>query len=543
MFAIKTEVTDPAAKTFTFNRQKTMYGGKRIAEGDTVFIFASENEGGAGLVASGVVTSATAVPRKPGVERQTPCVNVTIRTHRAGEAAAGTKRAQAVLRLERRPSRDRAQLQVLPPGHEQDRRHLGRSGRIPPPPVLISGLRHLAPAPGRRRMAPTMTILDELRWRGLLADCTDMDALAQRIAHGPITLYAGFDPTADSLHVGNLVPLFALRRFQVHGHRPIALAGGSTGMIGDPSGKSEERNLLTLDQLAHNLEGIRPQLAKFLDFDVASNPARLVNNVDWTGPVGVLDFLRDVGKHVSVNAMVAKDSVRSRMEARETGISYAEFSYMLLQGFDFYHLRKTYDCELQIGATDQWGNITVGTELTRKKLGATVWGLVFPLLTKPDGTKYGKTAEGAVWLDPRRTSRYRFYQFFVNAEDDEVGVLLRALTFLPEEEIEALEVAHLANPGARTAQKALARELTSLVHGADGLASAERASEILFGGSLEGVGRGHVPRPSSAKSRRTISIPRNWPHRAPPFPTSWSTPGSPHRRARRGRTSKAVASI
>ena len=332
-----------------------------------------------------------------------------------------------------------------------------------------------------------MTILDELRWRGLIADCTDIDGLARRIALGPVTLYAGFDPTADSLHVGNLVPLFALRRFQLHGHRPIALAGGSTGMIGDPSGKSEERNLLTLDQLTRNLEGIRPQLAKFLDFHVTSNPARLVNNIDWTASVGVLDFLRDVGKHISVTAMVAKDSVRSRMETRETGISYAEFSYMLLQGYDFYHLRKTYDCELQIGATDQWGNITVGTELTRKKLGATVWGLVFPLLTTSDGTKYGKTADGAVWLDPKRTSRYRFYQFFVNADDADVGMLLRVLTFLPREEIERLEAAHQARPEVRAAQKALARELTLLVHGADGLSAAERATEILFGGTLQGM--------------------------------------------------------
>src|SRR5262245_54479507 len=194
-----------------------------------------------------------------------------------------------------------------------------------------------------------MTILDELRWRAMLADCTDVDALAQRIAQGPITLYAGFDPSSDSLHVGNLVPLFALRRFQMHGHHPIALAGGSTGMIGDPSGRSDERNLLTPEQLERNLEGIRPQLAKFLDFEVRANPARLVNNDGWTAPVGVLDFLRDIGKHVSVNAMVAKDSVRSRMETRDAGISYAEFSYMLLQAFDFYHLRKAFGCELQIG--------------------------------------------------------------------------------------------------------------------------------------------------------------------------------------------------
>jgi tyrosyl-tRNA synthetase len=332
-----------------------------------------------------------------------------------------------------------------------------------------------------------MTILDELRWRGMLADCTDLEALTQRLSERPITLYAGFDPTSDSLHVGNLVPLFALRRFQLHGHHPIALAGGSTGMIGDPSGKSEERNLLTPEQLERNLDGIRPQLARFLDFEVRSNPARLVNNYDWTAPVGVLEFLRDIGKHVSVNAMVAKDSVRSRMETRDSGISYAEFSYMLLQGFDFYHLRKIYDCELQVGATDQWGNITVGSELTRKKLGATVWGLVFPLLTKADGTKYGKTAEGAVWLDPKRTSPYRFYQFFVNAEDTDVAKLLRTLTFLEREEIESLERALQTDPGARAAQKALARELTTLVHGEDAVIAAVKASDILFGGSLDGV--------------------------------------------------------
>lgn len=332
-----------------------------------------------------------------------------------------------------------------------------------------------------------MTILDELRWRGLLADCTDLDALTQRVAQGPVTLYAGFDPTADSLHVGNLVPLFALRRFQLFGHRPIALAGGSTGMVGDPSGKSDERNLLTPEQLERNLAGIKPQLTKFLDFDTPKNPARVVNNYDWTAPVSILDFLREVGKHITVNSMIAKESVSARMENRETGISYAEFSYMLLQGYDFYHLRKTCECELQIGATDQWGNITVGTELTRKKLGATVWGLVFPLLTKSDGTKYGKTASGAVWLDPKRTSPYRFYQFFVNADDADVVKLLKVLTFLSQEEIAALENELKTNPGARAAQKALARELTTLVHGADALTAAVKASEILFGGSLEGV--------------------------------------------------------
>lgn len=330
-------------------------------------------------------------------------------------------------------------------------------------------------------------ILAELDWRGLYADSTDRDALARRCAEGPITLYCGFDPTADSLHVGNLVPLFALRRFQLAGHHPIALAGGATGMVGDPSGKSDERNLQSPEQVAHNIASIRGQLTRFLDFDTPRNPARLVNNADWTAPLSFLDFLRDVGKHITVNSMVAKDSVRSRMEDRSSGISFTEFSYMLLQGYDFYHLRKEFNCELQVGATDQWGNITVGTELTRKKLGATVWGLVFPLLTKADGSKYGKTATGTVWLDPRKTSPYRFYQFFVNADDADVIKLLKTLTFLPGEEIAALEVELQSNPGARGAQKALAREMTTLVHGADALAAALKASEILFGGSLDGV--------------------------------------------------------
>jgi tyrosyl-tRNA synthetase len=330
-------------------------------------------------------------------------------------------------------------------------------------------------------------ILAELDWRGLYADCTDRDALAQRLATGPTALYCGFDPTADSLHVGNLVPLFALRRFQLAGHHPIVLAGGATGMVGDPSGKSDERNLQTPEQVAHNIAAIKTQLTKFLDFTTATNPARLVNNHDWTGPISFLEFLRDTGKHITVNSMIAKDSVRSRMEDRGSGISFTEFSYMLLQGYDFYHLRKTFNCELQVGATDQWGNITVGTELSRKKLGATVWGLVFPLLTKSDGSKYGKTATGTVWLDPKRTSPYRFYQFFVNADDADVIKLLKTLTFLSRDEVTALETELKANPGARAAQKALAREMTTLVHGADALAAALKASEILFGGSLDGV--------------------------------------------------------
>ena len=353
-----------------------------------------------------------------------------------------------------------------------------------------------------------MNIIEELEWRGLLADCTDRAALTERLTKGPITLYCGFDPTADSLHVGNLVPLFALRRFQLAGHRPIVLAGGATGMVGDPSGKSTERNLLTPEQLAHNISSIRGQLTRFLDFDAPANPARLVNNADWIAPISFLDFLRDVGKHITVNQMVAKDSVRSRMEDRESGISFTEFSYMLLQGYDFFHLRKTYDCELQVGATDQWSNITVGTELTRKKLSAAVWGLTFPLLTKSDGTKYGKSADGAVFLDPRRTSPYRFYQFFIQTEDTDVVKLLKTLTFVSQEEIAALEAEVKANPGARAAQKRLARELTALVHGATERDNAIRASEILFGGGLEDISEtvfndvaGEVPTRDIEKSK------------------------------------------
>jgi tyrosyl-tRNA synthetase len=336
-----------------------------------------------------------------------------------------------------------------------------------------------------------MTLFEELKWRGLYADCTDADGLARRLNEGPIALYAGFDPTADSLHVGNLVPLFALRRFQLAGHHPIALAGGATGMVGDPSGKSAERNLQTPEQVAHNIESVKEQLGKFLEFDPAktpaNNPARLVNNADWTAPMSYLEFLREVGKFFTVNWMVAKESVRARMEDRENGISYTEFSYMLLQAHDFYHLRKTLNCEIQVGATDQWGNITAGTELIRKKLNATAYGLVFPLLTKSDGTKYGKTATGTVWLDPRRTSPYRFYQFFMQTEDTEVEKLLKVLTFLPPDEITALEDDVKTNPGARTAQKALARAMTAMVHGESALADAQRASEIMFGGGLEGV--------------------------------------------------------
>ncbi len=328
-----------------------------------------------------------------------------------------------------------------------------------------------------------MSLIEDLRWRGLLADCTDLDALTRRLGEGPLTLYCGFDPTGDSLHVGHLMGQLTLRRFQLAGHRPIALAGGATGMIGDPSGKSAERNLLSREQLAHNVSRIKDQLARLLDFDAPQNPARLVDNADWTAPLSYLDFLREVGKHFSLNVMLAKDSVKSRMEG-DAGISYTEFSYQLLQAHDFYHLRKTLDCELQIGGSDQWGNITAGADFIRRKLGVPAWGWTFPLITKADGTKFGKTEGGAVWLDPQKTSPYKFYQFFVNTEDARIPEYLRKFTFLPRPAIEEIEATHTADPGAREAHKALAREVTRLVHGQAALDAVLEASEILFGAEI-----------------------------------------------------------
>jgi tyrosyl-tRNA synthetase len=353
-----------------------------------------------------------------------------------------------------------------------------------------------------------MDIIAELKWRGLLADCTDLDALSKRLASGPITLYAGFDPTADSLHVGNLVPLLALRRFQLAGHHPIPLAGGATGCIGDPSGRTEERQLLTRERLEHNIAQIKQQLTALLDFDTKVNPARLMDNATWTNQVTFIDFLRDIGKHFSVNQMIQKESVRSRMEDREVGISYTEFSYMLLQANDFYHLRKEFNCELQVGATDQWGNITAGIDLCRKKLSATVWGLTFPLLTKSDGTKYGKSASGAVYLDPQKTSPYRFYQFFIQVEDADVIKIVKTFSFADAATVADLEQQHAANPGARVPHKFLARELTEKVHGKTAVDDAVRASEVLFGGGLEGISEnvfndlvGEVPSKEIPKSQ------------------------------------------
>ena len=357
------------------------------------------------------------------------------------------------------------------------------------------------------------SILQDLQWRGLIADMANRDELERLLAPGaaPITLYVGFDPTADSLHLGHLIGLLILRRFQQAGHRPIALAGGATGMIGDPSGKSAERNLLSAEILEANIAGIQGQLGRLLDFESKTNPALLVNNVDWVRPISVLDFLRDVGKHFSVNAMMAKDSVKSRMEGT-SGISFTEFSYSLLQAYDFLHLQEKFGCLLQAGGADQWGNITAGIDLIRRKHDVTACGLTTPLLTKTDGTKFGKTEGGAVWLSPARTSVYRFYQFLIQVEDAQVIQLLKFFTFLPMEDIAALEDQHKATPERRDAHKKLALELTRLVHGETATADAVRASEILFGGSLEGITEAQFDEviaevPNTTLSRSLLSQP------------------------------------
>ena len=324
-------------------------------------------------------------------------------------------------------------------------------------------------------------MLDDLVSRGLVQDTTDRELLARRLGDGPVGVYHGIDPTASSLHLGNLIGVLVLRRFQEAGHRPIALVGGATGMVGDPSGRSDERNLLDADTLVANVAGIRSQLKKLLDFD---GDAELVNNYDWTRDLTLIEFLRDTGKHATVNQMAAKHSVRSRMES-DTGISYTEFTYMLLQAYDFWWLHTHRQCELQIGGSDQWGNITAGVDLIRRRSGVQAHGLTWPLLTRSDGAKFGKTAEGAVWLDPQRTSPYRFHQYFVQVADDDVESRLLQFTMLPVAEIADLVEAHRLDPGRREAQRTLADEVTSLVHGAGAATAAADAARILFGSPIE----------------------------------------------------------
>ena len=327
-------------------------------------------------------------------------------------------------------------------------------------------------------------IFEELAWRGLLHQSTDDKHLVPWLMEKPRTMYIGFDPTADSLHAGSLLPVMLLRRFQKAGHRPIALVGGATGMVGDPSGRSAERNLLSLDVLQANVDGLKKQLSRFLDFDGGSTGALLVNNYDWMSRFSFLEFLRDVGKHFPVNVMLGKDSVKSRLERADSGLSYTEFSYMLLQAYDFVHLYQAYGCELQAGGSDQWGNITAGIDLARRMLGVQLYAMTSPLITKSDGSKMGKTASGALWLDRARTSPYQFYQYWINLADADVGNFLRYFTDLEREEIEAIEAQHDAAPEKREAQKRLAGEITRLVHGEDGLASALRATSIFFGAEI-----------------------------------------------------------
>ncbi len=326
-----------------------------------------------------------------------------------------------------------------------------------------------------------LKLSDDLVFRGLVHQVSD-EALWTLLDEGSTTAYCGFDPTSDSLHVGNLLGIITLRRLQVAGHRPILLAGGGTGLIGDPGGKADERPLLSKDQFAANLEAVRAQLGGLLDLSGAAGRAQglLLDNSAWLCAYGFIDFLRDVGKHFTVNQMVAKESVRSRLERPDQGISYTEFSYMLLQAYDYLHLHDAYGCCLQIGGSDQWGNITLGLELIRKVRGVESFALTFPLLLRPDGTKYGKTESGAVWLDPAKSSPYEMYQFFVRTPDDEVGRLLRYFTLLSREEIEALDTETAERPGQTKAQLALAREVCTLVHGEVETERAMAASRALY---------------------------------------------------------------
>lgn len=331
-----------------------------------------------------------------------------------------------------------------------------------------------------------MSVVEELRWRGLLSQMTH-DELESKLAAGSMTLYAGFDPTADSLHIGSLLPIMGLVHFQRAGHKPIALLGGATGLIGDPSFKAAERALLTKELVDENVAGIRKQLERFIDFD-GENSATLVNNIDWMEKWSFIDFLRDIGKHFSVNTMMSRDSVKQRLTDRDQGMSYTEFSYSLLQAYDFLHLHDEHGCQLQIGGSDQWGNIVAGMDLTRRmRENATTYGLTMPLVTKADGSKFGKSESGNIWLDPEKTSPYKFYQFWINQADSDVIRYLKFFTLLTQEQISRLEQQVADEPHRREAQKTLTEEVTRLVHGDDALANAVAASQAMFGGDLSGL--------------------------------------------------------
>ena len=356
-------------------------------------------------------------------------------------------------------------------------------------------------------------LLAELSWRGLIHQCTDQSGLAELLGSGPQTVYIGFDPTASSLHVGSMMQLMMLRRFQKAGHRPVALVGGATGMIGDPSGKSEERNLLSPEQLQSNVDGVASQMRRFLDFE-GEGAALLLNNFQWMQNYSYLDFLREVGKSFPVGAMLGKESVRARLES-ESGLSYTEFSYMLLQAFDFVQLCKTHGCRIQAGGSDQWGNITAGIDLARRMLGEQVFGITAPLLTTSDGRKMGKTESGAVWLDADRTSPYQFYQYWRNVEDADVMRCIAYLTEIEREEYQELADATENDPGRRVAQNRLAEWMTEFVHGAEGLSAATRASKILFGGEVgaqtdESLGEIFADVPSSEVQRAALEGDGYW---------------------------------
>ncbi len=329
--------------------------------------------------------------------------------------------------------------------------------------------------------------IEELRWRGLLHDT--MPGTEEQLQKEMTAGYIGFDPTSDSLHIGSLSQIMTLVRFQLCGHKPIALVGGATGMVGDPSGKSAERNLLDERALNHNLDGIKKQLEKFLDFNAGPQSAEIVNNFDWFKTYSFLDFIRDAGKHITVNYMMAKDSVKKRIGGEGEGMSFTEFSYQLIQGFDFYHLWKEKKCLLQMGGSDQWGNITTGTEFIRRKAGGHAFALTTQLITKSDGSKFGKTETGNIWLDPKKTSPYKFYQFWLNVSDADAKNYIRYFTLLNKEEIETLEKQHEAAPHERILQKTLAKDVTIRVHGENDYKAAVNATEILFKGSLEDLGR------------------------------------------------------
>ncbi|NHB91704.1 tyrosine--tRNA ligase [Photorhabdus cinerea] len=327
-------------------------------------------------------------------------------------------------------------------------------------------------------------LIKQLQERGLIAQVTDENALAERLAQGPVSLYCGFDPTADSLHLGHLVPLLCLKRFQLAGHKPVALVGGATGLIGDPSFKATERKLNTADTVKEWVEKIRRQVSPFLDFDCGENSAKTANNYDWFGGMDVLTFLRDIGKHFSVNQMINKEAVKQRLNRDDVGISFTEFSYNLLQSYDFVRLNEEHDVELQIGGSDQWGNITSGIDLTRRINQKQVFGMTVPLITKSDGTKFGKTEGGAVWLDPKKTSPYKFYQFWINTADADVYRFLKFFTFMSFEDIDALEEEDKSSGKAPRAQYVLAEQVTGMVHGEEGLAAAKRITESLFSGAV-----------------------------------------------------------